>query len=149
MVALTGLFSLAFALIRVLPHKRGGGKPGKSQPKQSDQGLSFTTKRTYHCSIPGCKYSILGQDPHGHCVTCLDHDMNQCGPCLTSPPNFQQYVVLYVFSCGTVNPGPWGGGGGAAGGGGGGGGGGGAGPRPGPGGGGGGGGGGGAGGRGG
>ena len=97
-VALTGLFGLAFASFGVLTHKRGG-RPGKTQPNQPSQGSSSTRKDFHRCATPRCKFSILVQDPHGHCFTCLtlDHDMNTCGPCLTLPPNFQQCHAMRVF----------------------------------------------------
>ncbi len=85
-VALTGLFGLAFAIYGVLTTNKGGrkGKPPSNQPSKD----SSSNKKTFHrCSPPGCKVSIPGQDPHGQCFTCLtlDHNMNTCGPCLTSP----------------------------------------------------------------
>ncbi len=90
----------------VLPCKRDGGKQGKSQPKRPGRGSSSTTKKTFHpCSTPWCKFSIPGQDSHGHCFTCLTedhvHDMNTGGPCLTSPPNFQQCraIRLFLWNC--------------------------------------------------
>ncbi len=103
-VALTGLFGLAFALFGTLTRKRGG-KPGKPQPRQPTGGSSPTKKDFHRCSTPRCKFSISGQDPHGHCFTCLtlDHDMNICGPCLTSPPDFQQCraIRLFLWDCET------------------------------------------------
>ncbi len=97
-VTLTGLFGLAFALFGALTHKRGG-KLGKLQPDQPCGGSSSTKKDFHHCATPGCKFSIPGQDPHRHCFTCLtlDHDINTCGPCLTSPPNFQQCRAMRLF----------------------------------------------------
>ncbi len=101
-VALTGLFGLAFALFGTLTHKRGG-KPGKPQPKQPTGGSSSTKKDFHRCSTPGCQFNIPGQDPHAHCFTCLilDHDMNTCGPCLTSQPDFQQCraISLFLWNC--------------------------------------------------
>ncbi len=101
-VALTGLFGLAFALFCAFTCKRGG-KPGKPQPRQPT-GRSSSTKKDFHrCSTPGCKFGIPGQDPHSHCFTCLtlDNDMNICGPCLTSPPDFQQCraIRLFLWNC--------------------------------------------------
>ncbi len=62
-VALTGLFGLAFALFGVLPHKRGGGKPGKSQTKQPGRGSSSaSTKKTFHpYSTPGVSLALRGR----------------------------------------------------------------------------------------
>ena len=101
-VALTGLFGLAFALFGTLTRKRGG-KPGKSEPNQPSGGSPSTKKDFHCCATPVCKFSIPGQDPQVHCFTCLtlDHDMNTCGPCLTSPPNFQQCraMRLYLWNC--------------------------------------------------
>ena len=96
--ALTGLFGLAIAIFGVLTHKRGG-RPGKTQPNQPIQGSSSTKKDFYCRASPRCKFSIPGQDPHNHCFTylTLDHDMNTCGPCLTSPPNFQQCRAMRLF----------------------------------------------------
>ncbi len=91
MVALTGLFGLAFAIYGVLTINKGGRK-GK-QPSNQPSKDSSSNKKTFHrCSTPGCKISIPGQDPHGQCFACcsLDHDMNTCGPCLTS-------VLVFVF----------------------------------------------------
>ena len=103
-VALTGLFVLEFALFGVLPCKRDVRKPGKSQPNSLVGGSSSTTKKTFHpCSTAGCKFSIPGQDSHGHCFTCLtkNTDMNMCGPCLTLPPNFRQCraIRLFLWNC--------------------------------------------------
>ena len=99
LVALTGLFGLAFAHFVVLPCKNGGGKPGKAQPKQPDQGSSSsTTKKTFHsCSTHGCHQNIPGQDACGQCFTCLTpyHDMNTCGSCLTSSPHFWHRVLKH------------------------------------------------------
>ncbi len=99
-VSLTVLFGLAFAIYGVLTTKKGGRK-GKQQPNQrSKDPSSSQNKKTFHrCTTPGCKISLPGQDPHGQCVTCLtlDHDMNNCGPCLTSPADFQQCRALRLF----------------------------------------------------
>ncbi len=115
-VAFTGLFGLAFALYGVLINKKGGGRKGnplnnnpakqQQQPKQqpSKGSSSSDNKRTFHrCTTPGCKINLPGQDPHGQCFTCLtlDHDMNNCGPCLTSPADFQQsrVICLFLWNC--------------------------------------------------
>ncbi len=106
-VTLTGLFGLAFALYGVLTNKKGGGRKGKQQPTQPSKGPSSSeNKRTFHrCTIatPGCKINLSGHDPHGQCFTCLmlDHDLNNCGPCLTSPADFQQCraIRLFLWNC--------------------------------------------------
>ena len=99
-LALTGLFGLAFALYGVLTNKKRGGRSDKQQPKQPNKGSSSGNQRSFHrCSTPGCKISLLGQDPHSQCFTCLtlDHDMNNCGPCLTSPADAQQCRAIRLF----------------------------------------------------
>ncbi len=104
-VALTGLFGLAFALYGVLTiKKQRGGRGGKQQPRQPSRGLSSGPQKTFHCcATPGCEISLPEQDPHGQCFTCLtlDHDMNNCGPCLTSPADAQQCraICLFLWNC--------------------------------------------------
>ena len=104
MVALTGLFGLAFAIYGVLTNKKGGRK-GKQQPNQPTKDPSSSqNRRTFHrCITPRCKINLPGQDPHGQCFTCLTlhHDMNICGPCLTSPADFQQCraIRLFLWNC--------------------------------------------------
>ncbi len=113
MVALTGLFGLAFALYGVPTiKKQRGGCGGKQQPKEPSRGPSSGSQKTFHrCTTPGCKISLPGQDPHGQCFTCLtlDHDMNNCGPCLTSPADTQQCraIRLYVIRYGFAVSGDW------------------------------------------
>ncbi len=103
-VALTGLFGLAFALYGVLTNKKRGRRSDKQQPRQPNKGSSSGNQRSFHrCTTPGCKISLPGQDPHGQCFTCLtlDHDMNNCGPCLTSPADAQQCraICLFLWNC--------------------------------------------------
>ncbi len=103
-VALAGLFGLAFALYGVLTNKKRGGCTGKQQPRQPNKGSSSGNQRTFHRSTTtGCKISLPGQGPNGQCFTCLtlDHDMNNCGRCLTSPADAQQChaIRLFLWSC--------------------------------------------------
>ncbi len=103
-VALTGLFGLMFALYGVLTNKIRGGRTDKQQPRQPSKGSSSGNQKTFHhCTTPGCKINLPGQDPHGQCFTCqtLDHDMNICGPCLTSPADAQQCraIILFLWNC--------------------------------------------------
>ncbi len=55
------------------------------------------------CTTPGCKISLPGQDPHSQYFTCLtlDHDMNNCGPCLSSPADSQKCraICLFLWNC--------------------------------------------------
>ena len=77
-----------------------GVSTGKQQPRQSSKGSSSGSQKTFHrCTTPGCKISLPGQDPHGQCFTCLTlyHDMNKCGPCLTSPADAQQCHAIRLF----------------------------------------------------
>ncbi len=104
MVALTGLFGLAFAIYGFLSINKGGRKGKQPSNQPSKDSSSSEKKRTFHrCSTPGCKVNIPGQDPHGQCFVCLtlDHDMNTCGPCLTSPADFQQCraIRLFLWNC--------------------------------------------------
>ncbi len=98
-VALLGLFGLAFALYGILTTKKQGGRMGK-QPRQPSKGSPSRNQKTFHrCTTPGCKINLPGQDPPGQCFTCLtlDHDMNNCGPCLTSPADAQQCCAIRLF----------------------------------------------------
>ncbi len=57
-VALTGLFGLAFVLYGVLTNKKWGGRGGKQQPRQPSKGPSSGNQKTFHrCTTPGCKFS--------------------------------------------------------------------------------------------
>ncbi len=93
-VALTGLFGVACVTCGFLHFHRGGKKT--AQTTRSGKS-STTTKKTFDpCTFPGCHKNVLGQDPHTQCFTSLTpyHDMNICGPCLTSPSHTQQYRAI-------------------------------------------------------
>ncbi len=61
-VALTGLFGLAFALFGILTiKKQRGGRAGKQQPRQPSRGSSSGPQKTFHrCTTPGCKIKSPG-----------------------------------------------------------------------------------------
>ena len=60
--------------------------------------LLYTTQ--FHCcSTSGCGKNVPGRDPHSQRFQCLSpaHNMNVCGPCLTSAPNAQQCRAMRLF----------------------------------------------------
>ncbi len=61
--------------------------------------ILFRLPKFHRCTTPRYGKTIPGQDPHSQCFSCLlpAHDMNVCGPCLTSGPAAQHCRAMRLY----------------------------------------------------